>query len=161
MLLLSRYRMMIMMMMIYIYNDGVSVSEWVSNEKVTTSWIVDDDDIYIMTECLSVSEWVASALPLTASHYLSLDSYQRHQLKPYYNYYSFLWWLIEVFIYFDQISNWNCLSLCLSLNFYFPPSWAPQTRSEAWEVYSWELYPPDDPPRPSQPKAGQGLVIYI
>ena len=29
---------------------------YVSNEKVTTSWIVGDDDIYIMTECLSVSE---------------------------------------------------------------------------------------------------------
>ena len=29
----------------------------VSDEKVTTSWIVGDDDIYIMTECiLSVSD---------------------------------------------------------------------------------------------------------
>ena len=74
---------------------------------------------------------------------------------------SWWWWLIEVFIYFDQISNWNCLSLCLSLNFYFPPSWAPQARSEAWEVYSWELYPPDDPPRPSRPKAGLGLVMIM
>ena len=31
------------------------------------------------------------------------------------------------------------------------PSWAPQARSKAWEVFPWELYPPDDPPRPSRP----------
>ena len=38
----------------------------------------------------------------------------------------------------------------------FPPSWAPQARSKAWEVHPWELYPPDDPPRPSRLKAGSG-----
>ena len=37
-----------------------------------------------------------------------------------------------------------------------PPSWAAKVRSEAWEVYPLELYPPDDPPRPSRPKAGSG-----
>ena len=40
----------------------------------------------------------------------------------------------------------------------FPPSWAPQARSEAWEVYPLEVHPSDDPPRPSRPKAGLGLV---
>ena len=49
----------------------------------------------------------------------------------------------------------------MSQNNYFPPSWAPQARSEAWEVYPWELYPPNDPPRPSRPKAGLGLVMMM
>ena len=31
----------------------------------------------------------------------------------------------------------------------FPPSWAPQAQSEAWEVYPRERYPPNDPPWPS------------
>ena len=44
-------------------------------------------------------------------------------------------------------------------NDYFSPSWAPQARSEAWEVYQLELYRPDDPSRPCRPKAGQGLVM--
>ena len=44
----------------------------VSDEKVTTSWIVDDDDIY--------AAQVASALPLTAA------SWQRHQLKANHNF---------------------------------------------------------------------------
>ena len=29
------------------------------------------------------------------------------------------------------------------------------------EVYPWEVYPPDDPPRPCRPKAGQGLVMMM
>ena len=80
-----------------------------------------------------------------------------------------LWMLIvimimidfKVFIYVDQICNSSCLSVCLSQNYYVPPSWAPQARSEAWEVYLWELYPLDDPPRPSRPKAGLGLVMMM
>ena len=67
----------------------------------------------------------------------------------------------EVLMYFDQISNRRFLSVSLLQNCYFPPSWAPQARSEAWEVYQWELYPPDDPPRPSRPKAGLGLVMMM
>ena len=67
----------------------------------------------------------------------------------------------EVLIYIDQICNSSGLSVCLSQNYYFPPSWAPQARSEAWEVYLWELYPVDDPPRPSRPKAGLGLVMMM
>ena len=55
--------------------------------------------------------------------------------------------------------------MCMLFQIYnchlFPPSWAPQARSEAWEVYPLELYPLDDPPRPSRPKAGLGLVIII
>ena len=34
-------------------------------------------------------------------------------------------------------------------------------RSEEWEVYPQELFPPDDPPRPSRPKAGHGLVMMM
>ena len=30
----------------------------------------------------------------------------------------------------------------------FPPSWPPQARSEAWEVYPLKLCHHDDPPRP-------------
>ena len=41
--------MIILMMMIYIYNGGVYP---VCYKKVTTSWIVGDDDIYIMVECI-------------------------------------------------------------------------------------------------------------
>ena len=67
----------------------------------------------------------------------------------------------EVLIYFFQISNRSCVSVFLSPNCYFPPSWAPQARSEAWEVYPQELYPPDDPPRPGRPKAGLGLVMIM
>ena len=55
---------------------------------------------------------------------------------------------------------WNKLSqkcfVSLLKNNLSPSSWAPKARSEAWEVYPWELYPPDDPPRPSRPKAGSG-----
>ena len=57
--------------------------------------------------------------------------------------------------------NQSFLSVPLSQKFYFPSSWAPQARSEAWEVYPWELYPLDDPPRPSRPKAGLGLVMMM
>ena len=77
----------------------------VCDEKVTTSWIIDDDDIYIMTECISVCDekvttsWIvddddiyaaqiASALPLTAAFHcspLTAASWQRHQLKANYN----------------------------------------------------------------------------
>ena len=55
---------------------------------------------------------------------------------------------------------WNKLSqkcfVSLLKNNLSPSSWAPKARSEAWEVYPWELYPPDDPPRPSRTKAGFG-----
>ena len=69
----------------------------------------------------------------------------------------------EVLMYFDQISNRRFLSVSLLQNCYFPPSWAPQARSDAWEVYPWELWvhPSDDPPRPSRPKAGLGLVMIM
>ena len=67
----------------------------------------------------------------------------------------------EVLIYIDQISNRWWLSVCLSQNCYFLSSWAPQARSEAWEIYPRELYPLDDPPRPSRPKAGLGLVMIM
>ena len=67
----------------------------------------------------------------------------------------------EVLIYVDQISNRSCVSVSQSQNCYFPPSRAPQARSEAWEVYPWELHPLDDPPRPSRPKAGLGLVSIM
>ena len=33
-------------------------------------------------------------------------------------------------------------------------SWATLARSDAWEVYLWEPYPPNDPRRPRRPKAG-------
>ena len=69
--------------------------------------------------------------------------------------------MIEYDVLIYQISNRSCLSVFLSPNCFFPPSWAPQARSEAWKVYPWELYPPDHPPRPSQPKAGLGLVIIM
>ena len=37
---------------------------------------------------------------------------------------------------------------------------ADRRRREAMrEKFTWELYPPDEAPRPSRPKAGQGLVI--
>ena len=65
----------------------------------------------------------------------------------------------EVLIYIDQISNRWWLSVCLSQNCYFLSSWAPQARSEAWEIYPRELYPLDDPPRPSRPKASLGLMM--
>ena len=67
----------------------------------------------------------------------------------------------EVLIQVKQISNQSFLTVPLSQNLYFPSSWAPQAWSEAWEVYPWEPYPPNDPPRPSRPKAGLGLVIQI
>ena len=75
--------------------------------------------------------------------------------------YKSAWYVLTLHIYVDQISNRSCLSVSLSLNCYFPPSWAPQARSEAWEVYPWELHPPDDPPRPSRPKVGLGLVMMM
>ena len=40
--------MMTMKIMMMIYNDGVYLCPCVCNEKVTTSWIVNDDNIYIM-----------------------------------------------------------------------------------------------------------------
>ena len=39
---------MMMAMMIYIYNDRLYLCLSVSDEKVITSWIVDDDDIYML-----------------------------------------------------------------------------------------------------------------
>ena len=33
--------------------------------------------------------------------------------------------------------------------------------SEEWEVYPQELFPPDDPPRPSRPKNSLGLVMIM
>ena len=52
------------------------------------------------------------------------------------------------------------LSVCHKSD-YFSLSWAPQARSEAWEVYQLKLYRPDDPSRPCRPKAGQGLVMMM
>ena len=67
----------------------------------------------------------------------------------------------EVLIHVKQICNQSFLSVPLSQHFYFPSSWAPQARSEAREVYPGGLYPPDDPHRPSRPKAGLGLVMIL
>ena len=39
-----------------------------------------------------------------------------------------------------------------------PLSWAPQTRSQVWEVCPLKLYHPDNPPWPWRTKAGQGPV---
>ena len=67
----------------------------------------------------------------------------------------------EVWVYVDQISNRRWLYVCLSQNCYIPSSWAAQAQSEAREVFPWELYPLDNPPRPSRPKAGLGLVVMM
>ena len=77
------------------------------------------------------------------------------------------WWMWLLKCYCSSVSIllstgpvWNKLSqkcfVSLLKHNLSPSSWAPKARSEAWEVYPWELYPPDDPPRPSRPKAGVG-----
>ena len=42
-------------------------------------------------------------------------------------------------------------------------SWAPQAQSEAWEVYPWKLYPPDDPPRAnwSRPSFCKSFYLFF
>ena len=40
-------------------------------------------------------------------------------------------------------------------------SWAPQAQSEAWEVYPWKLYPPDDPPRASWSRPSFCKSFYL
>ena len=42
-------------------------------------------------------------------------------------------------------------------------SWAPQAQSEAWEVYPWKLYLPDDPPRASwsRPSFCKSFIFFF
>ena len=98
-------------------------------------------------------------LPLCA-----LATWHRQQLKVYYVYYEcWLSWCRRLTLKYMSI-RFAILALCLSVCHqivFFPPSWVPQARSEAWEVYPWELFPLDDPPRPSRPKAGLGLVMMM
>ena len=61
----------------------MSVSQSVSNEKVTTSWIVDDDDIYA-AQIASALTAACHCSPLTAA------SWQRHQLKANHNHNEYL-----------------------------------------------------------------------
>ena len=135
---------------------------------------------YIMVECISVSLSVTKKWPpvgllvmyiccpnctgfsllLTlAGTWLALASLQRHQLKASYNHNEciLLWWwwstvkcwymLIRLVIEDGWLSVGHKIGIFL------------RAEREAWEVYSWELYHLDDPPRPSRPKAGLGLGI--
>ena len=68
-------------------------------------------------------------------------------------------WIANIILFrFRKV--YRCVSVFLQ-NHDFPPSWAPQARSEAWEVYQLKLFRPDDPSRPCRPKAGQGLVMIM
>ena len=113
--------------------------------------------------CLSVWQLAASPLfvfcPGLAGSVGSSLLYIFYEIAIFYDdkVLGFLWIQINRRMYYMEECRWEKLHK----SNYFPPSWAPQARSEAWDVYPCELYPPDDPPRPSRPKAGLGLVMMM